>query len=121
MEKRKILRQSSCANCYYGSYESGEYRKMRCDKLKELVQKDNACYCEGFVPIFKENSDQVSYLGYKYRSFMGEDYRTEKQWEKAGYKVKEGVTGTKMHASLLVSKVYVYFTKDEVELIRKDK
>ena len=45
------------------------------------------------------------------------DYRTRKQWEAEGLRIRAGETGRMMHASRMSLKVFEYFLIDQTEEI----
>lgn len=56
------------------------------------------------------------------RNNQTDDYRTEKQWNKAGFRVKDGENGTKMYSSIKASKFSkdnysIYYLPEQVERI----
>ena len=110
-----FLRQSTCNQCSHGRPVGIDYRITYCEKTKRKGKASRACYCEKFERRLKESCDRVSDLGFKYRSKQVEDYRTRRQWEDAGYKVKDGIQGHEMHAVSGSSKTFIYFLPDEVE------
>ena len=62
----------------------------------------------------------MSELGFKFRSKQVEDYRTQRQWEDAGYRVKQGVEGHEMHPVRNTQKTFIYFLPEEVEPINEE-
>lgn len=111
----KFLRQSTCNQCSHGRAAPFDYGTAYCKKTGRKGKASRACYCEMFERRLKESSDEVSDLGFKYRSKQVEDYRTRRQWEDAGYQVKDGIQGHEMHARMGDRKTFVYFLPDEVE------
>jgi hypothetical protein len=112
---KTFLRQSTCNQCSYGQAIGGDYKIAYCKKTKRKGKASRACYCEKFEGRLKTSDNRVSDLGFMYRSKQVEDYRTRLQWEDAGYRVKDGIQGHEMHASMMSSKTYIYFLPDEVE------
>lgn len=110
-----FLRRSTCNQCSHGRPVGGDYKIAYCEKTKRKGWASRACYCQKFERRFQTSSNQVSDLGFKYRSKQVEDYRTRRQWEEIGYIVKEGEKGHEMHASMMSNKTFVYYLPEEVE------
>lgn len=110
-----FLRQTTCNQCLHGMAKGVNYNRTYCRKTKREGNATRACYCEKFESRLKRSGEEVSAQGFKYRSKQVEDYRTKRQWEDVGYRVKEGVKGHEMHPSMLSSKTYIYFLPEEVE------
>lgn len=114
-QRRSILRQSTCLRCIQGENAGTDWARAFCKKRRKVTNVYEACYCEEFLKRLDLSGDVYSDLGYKYRCRQNKDYRTKKQWEAAGYKIKEGMKGHKMHASSMSTKTYLYFLPEEVE------
>lgn len=117
---KEFLRQSTCNQCIHGTAKGINYKKSHCEITKREGNAERACYCAKFVSRLDGSSSLVSPQGFPYRSRQIEDYRTRRQWEEAGYKVKIGEEGHKMHSSMNSSKTFVYYLPEEVESITVD-
>lgn len=109
------LRDVLCFTCIHSTSE--RYNEVFCDY--------NECWCPNIAsyscpyydkaPHIKDNFNNIPI-----RNMVDGIYKTKKQWEKEGYKIKDGASGTKMYPSqkaALISKdnYYIYFNEDEVE------
>lgn len=115
------IRQSTCNQCKYGRSDGLDYHRSYCELSQKLGNAERACWCERWQARLHKSAPCVSEHGFKYRSKQTEDYRTMRQWGQSGYRVKEGMTGHEMHASVMSSRTYIYFLPDEVEYVDDDK
>lgn len=79
---------------------------------------NRAFYCTKFENKRGQSSTE-EINGRRIRKNQVEDYRTAKQWEKAGYRVKLGAKGTEMYASSMAAmhdgSVFIYYLPEQVE------
>ena len=113
--KKEFLRQSTCNQCLHGRPRGIDYQKSFCEKTGREGSVERACCCEKFERRLNSSSSILSPQGFKYRSKQIEDYRTRRQWEDAGYKVRDGEVGYEMHASMMSGKTFLYYLPEQVE------
>lgn len=121
------LRTISCSKCCHSTSERNikngindvRYKESYCDICSDWVKMTTSYKC----PYFNDMriSDEVRYFnGYCIRTERKEDFRTKKQWEKAGYIVKPNEKGQEMYSSYKAFKKdpnyrITYFLPEQVE------
>ena len=117
---KQKLRDVVCYACIHSTSES-EYNEVFCDHKEIWVHKTLAYTC----PFFEKAphiTDEFNELPIK--NMVDGVFKTQKQWEKEGYRVKTECKGHKMYPSkkaALISRdnYYIYYSEDEVEKCNK--
>lgn len=119
-DDKPFLRQESCWRCAYG--HSGEtegkiaglIERVRCDITHRMGSIDRACYCDKFKPRF---AAELYYGedGIPIRNRTSLDYRTERQWNEVGRRLKDDAVGLDMHSTVMGRKTFRYYLIDETE------
>lgn len=114
-----MLRSLTCWSCEHcGEAERGSEgrpRRVRCWITKRMGQLSRGYYCQRFE--YKQRSKETGDDGIPIKNRQPLDYRTRKQWEAEGRRIRAGETGRMMHASRMSLKVFEYFLIDQTEEI----
>lgn len=114
-----MLRSLTCWSCEpCGEAERGSEgrpRRVRCRITKRMGRLSRGYYCQRFE--YKQRSKETGDDGIPVKVLQLLDYRTRKQWEAEGRRIKEGEVGRMMHASRMSLKVFEYFLIDQTEVI----
>lgn len=108
-----------CFKCKHSTSERKD--EAFCDLYEEWGSVKRAFTCENFsLSLHIDKDKRIN--GLLIRNNQTDDYRTEKQWNKAGFKVKDGENGTKMYSSIKASKFSkdnysIYYLPEQVERI----
>ena len=122
MYSEEILRRLPCYHCVNcidkKDMKNGVFTKRKCSLTNRWGHMNKSYTCTMFENISKSSSTTM-YNGFLVSKDQIEDYRTEKQWNESGYKVKDGSTGYEMYASRWSArndgKRYVYYLPEQVE------
>ncbi len=123
----EILRTIPCNKCSHSTSERNikkgqndvRYKESYCDVFKVWLKMITSYKC----PYFEDMriDDDIRYInGYSIRNERKEDFRTQKQWEKAGFLVKPNEKGQEMYASYSAFKKdpdnrIIYYLPEQVE------
>ena len=121
MYSEEVLRQLLCYHCAHcvesRDMRRGRFLKRKCALTNRWGSMEKAFFCRRFENRRDTSSDQ-EVNGYRIRKDQVEDYRTEKQWLDAGFRVKPGAEGTKMHATRMAAayeeRAYEYYLPEQV-------
>lgn len=119
-DDRPFLRQESCWRCAYGySGETdgpvpGKIERVRCDITHRMGSIWRALYCKHFTPRWKPEL-YYGADGIPIRNKTSLDYRTERQWNDAGRRLKNDAVGLDMHATIMGKITFRYYLVDETE------
>lgn len=119
---RDILRGFTCWQCKNMGFTEGKKQnspeKCQCLKTKRWGKLERGYYCKNFV--YKQWHNTTAPDGALIKNRQNEDYRTERQWELAGRKLKNNAVGVEMYASRHnMTTKYKYYLVDETEEIEK--
>ena len=106
----------SCLHC--GEAESGSLgkpKRAKCTITKRFGKLSRGYDCKHFE--YKQRTKELGADGLPIKNRQPLDYRTAKQWEDEGRRVKAGETGVLMHSSRLSMRVYEYFLIEQTELM----
>lgn len=106
----------SCEHC--GKAERGSMgrpKRAKCDITKRMGKLSRGYYCQRFE--YKQREKALGDDGLPIKNRQPLDYRTAKQWESEGRKIKSGETGVLMHSSRLSMKVYEYYLIEQTEVM----
>lgn len=110
------LRNNSCWQCVHcvkgdGDPVSGRHKKRLCDITGRWGSLQKGWYCLKYE--YRQLPNVTADDGIPVRNRLQEDYRTRKQWEEAGRKVKDTAEGVVMHANRHSTKTYLYFLEGD--------
>lgn len=88
---------------------------MKCKITKRMGKLSRGYYCQHFE--YMQRSGELGDDGIPIKNRQPLDYRTERQWESEGRRIREGETGVIMHSSRLSLKVYEYYLIEQTEVI----
>lgn len=118
------LRTVNCTRCehckdWLTRLEGHKIDKRLCEITKRYGSVALGRYCKLFEDI-RKTSNLTEYNGFLVRKYQVEDYRTRKQWEKAGYQLKSDAVGKEMYAQIGAALAnsqhrYIYYLPHEVE------
>lgn len=119
-EERPILRSMTCWQCKHLKDVKGERvgfpEKSLCDITRHwgLLQRGN--YCEHFE--YRQWHNAVAEDGTPIKNRQGKDYRTERQWENVGRRIKPDAVGAEMYANRhnMTTKYKYYLIEDTEEI-----
>ena len=117
---QEILRGFTCWQCKnMGKTEGkrlGSPSKCQCQITRRMGSFERGYYCKKFE--YKQWHNAVAPDGVLIKNRQSGDFRTEKQWEDAGRKIKPDAKGMEMYASRHnMKKTYKYYWIDETEEI----
>lgn len=117
---QEILRGFTCWQCKNMGETKGKSigspSKCQCNITKHWGSLERGYYCEKFE--YKQWHNAVAPDGVLIKNRQSGDFRTEKQWEDAGRKIKPDAKGIEMYASRHnMKKAYKYYLIDETEEI----
>lgn len=112
------IRTLSCTECKHKTASDNSHKKIFCDICNDYVQNNTSKRCKFYKPYLDKSEHLIR--GYKIRQFQTQEYLTENQWNKKGFRLKDTAKGTLMYASEVSAKKYPenlirYYTKEEVE------
>ena len=118
MYAEKQQRTNSCWQCVYcikgdGDCITGRHKKRLCQITQRWGSLKNGQYCLRYE--YRQLSNIFADDGVPVRNRLPEDYRTRKQWEEVGRKVKSTAHGIVMHANRHSKRTYVYFLEEDTE------
>lgn len=118
MYAEQKLRNNSCWQCKHclkgdGDPVTGRHKRRLCDITKRWGKLDNGQYCLRYE--YRQLPNVVADDGIPVRNRLPEDYRTRKQWEDVGRRVKADAIGVEMHANRHSKKTYIYFLEEDTE------
>lgn len=112
-------RGHSCWSCQHcGESERGSQgrpKRVKCEITKRMGKLSRGYYCQHFE--YMQRSGGLGDDGIPIKNRQPLDYRTERQWESEGRRIREGETGVIMHSSRLSLKVYEYYLIEQTEVI----
>ena len=112
-------RGHSCWSCQHcGESERGSQgrpKRVKCEITKRMGKLSRGYYCQHFK--YMQRSGELGDDGIPIKNRQPLDYRTERQWESEGRRIREGETGVIMHSSRLSLKVYEYYLIEQTEVI----
>ena len=112
-------RGHSCWSCQHcGESERGSQgrpKRVKCEITKRMGKLSRGYYCQHFE--YMQRSGELGDDGIPIKNRQPLDYRTERQWESEGRRIREGETGVIMHSSRLSLKVYEYYLIEQTEVI----
>ena len=108
-------RSHTCWSCIHrGMTENaGRPSRVRCTKTKRMGKLTRGYNCEMFE--YEGKTGELGDDGIPLKNKQPRDYRTRKQWEREGRRIKEGETGRIMHASRASFRVYEYYLEEQTE------
>lgn len=92
---------------------SGRHKKRLCGLTKRWGDMAKGRYCKRYE--YRQLSGTIAEDGIPVRNRVPDDYRTRKQWEAAGRKLKESAVGVEMHANRHSGKTYMYYLVEDTE------
>ena len=117
------LRTATCFQCQHladtqdkdGHHGQKPYKSL-CEVTKRWGKLARGKYCDKFE--YRQWHNATADDGTPIRNRQPEDYRTKRQWEEVGRKIKDGASGTEMYATRNNMKTkYTYYLPDETEEI----
>ena len=106
----------SCQHC--GEAERGSYgkpKRVKCEITKRIGKLSRGYNCQRFE--YRQRLKDLGEDGLPIKNRQPQDYRTERQWESVGRRIRAGETGVKMHSSRLSLKVYEYYLIDQTDVM----
>ena len=116
----RILRSFSCGQCIFGGGVMEGEHHVDCQKRSYRPHVSAAETCEDFkhrlaeYPQSIDTIEKSEYDGLPIRSKTAMDFRTEKQWMAAGFRVKPGEEGYEMHPAFLAKRTCIYYLPEQV-------
>lgn len=115
-------RAHSCWCCVHcGQSEKGSQgkpKRVKCEITKRMGKLSRGYNCQHFE--YMQRSREVGDDGLPIKNRQPLDYRTRKQWEEEGRRIRSGEVGEKMHPSRLSMKVCEYYLVEQTEEVRAD-
>lgn len=106
----------SCKHCGVSEIGSqGKPKRVKCEITKRMGKLSRGYYCQHFE--YRQRPKELGDDGIPIKNRQPLDYRTERQWESEGRRIREGETGVIMHSSRLSLKVYEYYLIEQTEVI----
>lgn len=114
------IRNFTCWQCKYRKIATGNKPepitkpvKCYCDKTKRIGSLKRGYNCNYFE--YRQLHNEICCNGIPYRNRQPLDYRTARQWEEAGRRIKDNAIGKIMYANKHSTKTYSYYLIDETE------
>lgn len=115
---KPVLRMKTCWQCKNMGDTKGQKagfpERCQCQITKRWGKLERGYYCDKFE--YRQWHNAKSPDGILIKNRLNKDYRTKKQWENAGRKIKNDAIGLEMYASKhnLTTK-YKYYLIEETE------
>lgn len=107
----------SCVHCGEAEKGSlGKVRRVKCTVTKRMGSLSRGHDCKHYI--YQQRTKEIGDDGILIKNRQPLDYRTAKQWEQDGRRVKDGEAGVLMHPSRMSFKVYEYYLIGQTEVMK---